>query len=308
MSLRTSEKMKAIEAEEVRKSYGMFLRRKEVLRGVSLEIEEGEIYGIIGPNGSGKTTLVSILSTILRADSGRVRILGMDVEREKKRIRSVINISSGNPNFLWSMTAEENLRYFGMSYGMGGEELRRRIDELLELLELQKHRNTRFDEMSTGTKQRLSLAKSLINRPRVLFLDEPTTGLDPDIALRIRETIKRVHEEEGMTVLLTTHYMKEAEMLCERLSFLRNGVVELEGKPSEFKRRFRNLEYALIRFEGELKDLDLDGCLVGDGEIRIHDVDRLGEILQKLSSSGLRIRDVRIKEVDLEDVFIQLSK
>jgi len=300
--------MKAIEAEDVRKSYRTLFRRKEVLKGVSLGVEEGEIYGIIGPNGSGKTTLLSILSTLLKADSGRARVLGMDVERDVKKIREVINISSGNPNFLWSLTAEENLKYFGMAYGMGGEELRRRIDELLSLLELEEHRETRFDEMSTGTKQRLSLAKALINRPKVLFLDEPTTGLDPDIALRIREMIKRVHEEEKITIILTTHYMREAEMLCDRLSFLRKGVVELEGTVSEFKSRFRNLEYAIIRYEGLLKDLRIPHVLVKDGELRVENTGRLGEILQILSSKGVRIKDVKIKEVELEDVFIQLAK
>jgi|Deesub1362A_J573_1020465.scaffolds.fasta_scaffold01992_2 ABC-2 type transport system ATP-binding protein len=300
--------MKAIEAEEVRKSYKVFFRRKEVLKGISLEVEEGEIYGIIGPNGSGKTTLISILSTILKPDSGNVRVLGMDVEKDAKKIREVINISSGNPNFLWSLTAEENLKYFGMAYGIGGEELKKRIEELLSLLELEEHRETRFDEMSTGTKQRLSLAKALINRPRVVFLDEPTTGLDPDIALKMRETIKRIHEEEGVTIVLTTHYMKEAEMLCEKLSFLRNGVVELEGTVSDFKTKFKNLEYALIRVEGSIEELKIPHAVLSDGKLRVDEIERLGEVIELLSSKGVRIKDVKIREVELEDVFIQLSK
>src|SRR4030042_4571875 len=182
----------AIKAEGIFKTFrsGWWKKReKEALKGIDLRIEEKEIFGILGPNGAGKTTLLSILSTFLLPDRGNVYILGMDALHDERQIRKKVNIVSGNANFLWSLTVKENLQYYGMLYGLTGKEREKKIETLIALFNLKEHRNIPFDELSTGIKQRLSLAKSLINDPEVLFLDEPTVGLDPDVSIRIREEI-----------------------------------------------------------------------------------------------------------------------
>lgn len=230
----------AVEVLDVTKSYPMGflgLKRKPVLNGVSISVPRGMIYGILGPNGTGKTTLLSIIANLTYADSGSVKIFGRDVRRNPDFVKSQINICSGNPNFLWSMSVAENLTYYAMLYGYLGKEKRRRVGRVIELMELEKFRNTTFDSLSTGTKQRLALAKALMSDPALLFLDEPTIGLDPDMAIKMRRIIRQVHEEQGMTILLTSHYMKEVEETCARVAFLKDGALAAEGTPEELKQK-----------------------------------------------------------------------
>ncbi len=229
----------AVEVKNVSKSYPVgFLGRnsKLVLDDVSLNVPEGMIYGVLGPNGAGKTTLLSIMSTLLTQDSGMVTTLGHDTRRQPHLIRPLLGLCSGNPNFIWSMSVAENLTYYAMLYGMGGSRRRSRIDTVIDMLELGPNRSTRFDELSTGTKQRLALAKALLPEPRILFLDEPTLGLDPHMAVKMRGAIRDIHEQTRMTILLTTHYMKEVEEICERVAFLRSGKLAAEGTIEELKK------------------------------------------------------------------------
>jgi ABC-2 type transport system ATP-binding protein len=200
-------------------------RQKEALKGINLQIEEGEVFGILGPNGAGKTTLLSILSTLLLPDQGKVHILGIDSLRNDYQIRERVNICSGNANFLWSLSVKENLHFYGMLYGLTGRRREEKVESLIDLFELDEYRDVSFDQLSTGMKQRLSLAKSLVNDPEVLFLDEPTVGLDPDVSVRIRELMLSIHREKGITLLLTTHNMREAEHLCGRIAFLKEGEI-----------------------------------------------------------------------------------
>jgi ABC-2 type transport system ATP-binding protein len=297
-----------IKASSIRKSF----RKKEVLKEVSLSVEEGEIYGILGPNGAGKTTLISILSSILLPDSGSVRILGMDLRRESRKIRKVVNVCSGNPNFIWSMSAYENLAYYSMLYGLGRKERKKRIEKYSTLLELGEHLHARFDTLSSGMKQRVAIVKALLNEPKVLFLDEPTLGLDPDIAWKLRNFIRKLHEEENLTMVLTTHNMREAEYLCDRIAFLRGGEKIIEDSPSGLKSRIRIETRIDILADGALDFLkELDGILsIQKRErwttIKIRD-GFLGSLLLSLSEK-IKIEDIKIYEPDLEDVFIELAK
>jgi ABC-2 type transport system ATP-binding protein len=228
----------AVQVQDVFKSYPtgfLGLKRKPVLNGVSLTVPRGTIYGILGPNGTGKTTLLSLIANLTYPDSGTIKIFGRDVRRNPEFVKRSINICSGNPNFLWSMSVAENLTYYAMLYGYLGREKRRRVERVIDLMELKAFRNTTFDSLSTGTKQRLALAKALLSDPALLFLDEPTIGLDPDMAIKMRRIIRQVHEEQGMTILLTSHYMKEVEETCARVAFLRGGALAAEGTPDELK-------------------------------------------------------------------------
>ncbi|HYE92807.1 MAG TPA: ABC transporter ATP-binding protein, partial [Terriglobales bacterium] len=210
--------MLAIDARDVRKTFrsGFFRRRETVaLAGVSLGVLRGAIFGLLGPNGAGKTTLLSIFATLLLPDSGQVTVLGHDLMREATAARRRLNMASGNASFVWAMRPPEILEFYGRLYGLSGRTLRRRVDALLETTELTAHRRVAYNELSTGLKQRLALAKALVNEPELLFLDEPTLGLDPDVSVRLREHVARLRRERGMTILLTTHYMREAEQLCD---------------------------------------------------------------------------------------------
>lgn len=309
-----------IEAEGIFKTFksGWIKKRyKEALRGVSLKIEKGEIFGILGPNGAGKTTLLSILSTLLLPDRGKVEILGIDCLRDGDRIRERVNISSGNANFLWSMTVKENLHFYGMLYGLVGRKREERVESLIEIFEMKEYRDVPFDQLSTGMKQRLSLAKSLLNDPEILFLDEPTVGLDPDVSIRIRQMILSIHKEKGITVLLTTHNMKEAEQLCSRIAFLKEGRILATGNSEALKRMVRIGDVVKIEYKGVIVEDDLlhaDGVInfsLSDDlcEIILDDGERrLGNILAIISQGGAKIKKVTLGQTDLEDVFIEFAK
>ncbi len=310
----------AIDAKGIYKTFrsGWWKKRqKEALKGVDLQIEEKEIFGILGPNGAGKTTLLSILCTLLLPDRGDVRILGMDGQSDGHQIRKRVNMVSGNANFLWSLTVKENLHYYGMLYGLTGKEREKKVETLIEIFNLTDHRNIPFDELSTGTKQRLSLAKSLMNDPEVLFLDEPTVGLDPDVSIRIREEILSIHKERGMTVLVTTHNMKEAEYLCGRIAFLKEGKILTTGTAEALKRMVRIGDRIKIEFRGRIQEdalLRAEGVInftVSDNlcEIVVDDGEgRLGSLIATLSRGDTQIKRVTLGQTDLEDVFVEFAK
>jgi len=242
----------AVEARDLAKTFRSgWLRRRETaaLRGASLQVPRGAIYGLLGPNGAGKTTLLSILATLLLPDSGSATILGHDVVREAFAIRRRLNMASGNASFVWSLRPAEVLAFYGRLYGLHGRALKRRVNELLERFELIPHLKTEYNELSTGLKQRLALAKALLNDPEVLFLDEPTLGLDPDVSVRIRAQIAELRRERNTTIILTTHYMREAEELCDRIAFIKGGRILAEGSADELKRQIRIGDVISLRLD-----------------------------------------------------------
>ncbi|MDP2841813.1 MAG: ABC transporter ATP-binding protein [Candidatus Methanoperedens sp.] len=306
--------MFAVKAEKVNKYYKNGIHgKKEVLKNVSINIEEGEIFGILGPNGAGKTTLISILSTLTLPDGGKVEIFGIDAISEADKVRSMVNISSGSPNFPWSLTVYENLRYFAMLYGLKNKH--KVIKNVIDMLELEPFSNSRFDSLSTGTKQRLSLAKALLNEPRLLFLDEPTVGLDPDMAIKIRQQIKRIHEERDITIVLTTHYMKEAEELCGRIAFIKKGEIIANASPIDLKRQMKLGETITIEYEGEFDNAALKNIpeildtIYSTGKIKII-AENAGSILDGILKlfCDVRIKNIDISQPDLEDVFLELAR
>lgn len=224
---------------------------------------------------------------------------------------------SGNANFLWSMTVKEALHYYGMLYGLTGKERERKVENLIDMFNLKEHQHIPFDELSTGLKQRLCLAKSVINDPEVLFLDEPTAGLDPDVSIRIRNEILSLHKERGMTILVTTHDMKEAEYLCGRIAFLKNGEILTIGTAEALKRMVRIGDQIKIEFKGMITE---DLLLRADGVINFSISDhlceivvdegerRLGTLVAMIAQNGAQIMKVTLKQVNLEDVFVEFAK
>ncbi len=311
--------MLAVEAAALTKTFrsGAFSRRTaKALCGVSLAIPRGMIFGLLGPNGAGKTTLLSILATLLLPDGGCARVLGYDVIREAARIRHRINMTSGNASFVWSLRPVEILNFYGRLYGLYGRTLRRKVEESIALCELESYREVPYNELSTGIKQRLSLAKSLLNDPEILFLDEPTLGLDPDISIRFRAQIATLRRDRGITILLTTHYMREAEELCDEIAFIKGGRILARGTADELKRQIRIGEVITLRLDGgpweKLRDLPgILGCVSKDGQVQCT-VDsaetRLPVMLRWLHERNVAVRGVNVHEPDLEEVFVELAK
>ena len=274
----------------------------EALRGASLQVPRGAIYGLLGPNGAGKTTLLSILATLLLPDGGSATILGHDVVREAFAIRRRLNMASGNASFVWSLRPAEVLAFYGRLYGLHGRALWRRVNELLERCELGPHRKTEYNELSTGLKQRLALAKALLNDPEVLFLDEPTLGLDPDVSIRIRAQIAELRRERGTTIILTTHYMREAEELCDRIAFIKGGRILAEGTADELKRQIRIGDVISLRLDPGVARRARRPARRAPGpgarrriECTVDASDkRLPEILRWLHEQGVLVRDCQV--------------
>ncbi len=309
----------AVEARDLTKTFraGWFHRRRtEALRGASLEVPRGAIFGLLGPNGAGKTTLLSILATLLLPDSGSARILGHDVVREAFAIRRRLNMASGNASFIWSLRPAEVLTFYGRLYGLSGRRLSGRVSELIERFELSSHSKTEYNELSTGLKQRLAMAKALLNDPEVLFLDEPTLGLDPDVSIRIRAHIAALRRERGTTIILTTHYMREAEQLCDTIAFIKSGRILAQGTADELKRKIRIGEVIVLRLDPPLVQglAERNGVLAlqtrGDRiECTVDAAEkRLPEILRWLHEQGVLVRDCQVTEPELEEVFVELSR
>lgn len=252
--------MLAIEAKNLKKSF----RKGKVLavNDVSLEIKEGELFGLLGPNGAGKTTMIKCLSTLLISDSGQIRIFGRDVLKDQLQVRKSIGLVTGGERTLyWKLSVTDNLRYFASLYGLHGKDAKDRIQSLIEIMDLEEKAKERVERLSTGMRQKVALARSLLHDPKLLLLDEPTLGLDPQFSRVIRNFIKEdLQLKMKKTILLTTHYMEEADELCDRIGFMSDGKIAACATPEELKEEIpyeRLLEVKVIGSpdEGVLRSL-----------------------------------------------------
>jgi ABC-2 type transport system ATP-binding protein len=247
----------AVEVEDLRKVFrhsGGLLRRSgadvDALRGISLRAGRGELLGLLGPNGAGKTTTVRILTTLLLPTSGTVRVLGLDVTRDTTAVRRLIGFVLGGERGLYTrLSAWDNLVYFSTLYQVPPDVARRRIRGLLDLLGLSGREHEPVERFSRGMKQRLHLAKGLVNDPEVLFLDEPTMGLDPGGARELRSFVRQL-ADQGKTIFLTTHYMLEADAICDRVALINRGAIVAEGTPSELKQRVAHMGVVVFEVAG----------------------------------------------------------
>ncbi|MEX2245728.1 MAG: ABC transporter ATP-binding protein [Dehalococcoidia bacterium] len=211
---------------------------RRVVDNISFEIRRGEIYGVIGANGSGKSTLIRMISTLLLPDEGEITIFGLDVVKDSMRVRALINRVSADPSFFRNMTAMENLLFFGRVYGLSPREIKTQTPEILRRLGFEWERALEpMSHLSRGQQQKVAVARSFLTSPVLMLLDEPTTGLDPRSKRDVQAFVREVRQEHDATVLLTTHDMEEAELLCDRISFLSGGRIVAEGPPLELRRQ-----------------------------------------------------------------------
>ncbi len=303
--------MNAIEVENLVKKYGDF----EAVRGISFSVKQGEIFAFLGPNGAGKTTTVHVLTTLLKPTAGRATVAGHDVLKEPIAVRRKIGIVFQDPSVDRELTAYENMLIHGRIYGLGGDELKEKIERLLKFVELWEFRDRPVKFFSGGMQRRLEIARSLLHEPEILFLDEPTIGLDPQTRAHIWDYIRAMKEEHNMTIFLTTHYMDEAEQLADRIAIMDHGKIIAEGTAEELKKLVgSDIIYLKLRARDEVRCLKAEfikGCkMLPDGRIRL-DVDNAAEALPKLfelaKETGVRILEVTYHRPTLNDVFLHLT-
>jgi ABC-2 type transport system ATP-binding protein len=306
----------AIVAEDLYKRY----KDVQALDGLSFSVRDGEVFGLLGPNGAGKSTAVRTLATLTQPDSGRAIVAGEDVMRHPNRVRRAIGYVAQDSGVDWEATGRENLLLQGRIHGMAGAPLRTRVDEVLELVGLRDAAERVARGYSGGMKRRLDIAIGLVHRPRVLFLDEPTTGLDPEARAAMWVEVERLAEQESLTILLTTHYLEEADRLAERVAIVSRGKVVIEGTPEELK---ANLRGELVTVElgdpnGRVEDAaevvrSIDGATeVGVDERLVrarvpNGAQAIPTILSALDGRGFQVASVTTARPSLDDVYLHYT-
>ena len=300
-----------LDVVNVRKKYGTLV----ALEGAHLAVEDGEILGLLGPNGAGKTTLLSILTGLLDADGGEVRLLGKPFHRGDRELRRLVGLGTQDLSIYPGLTARENLHFFGKLYGLRGRELRTRSDEMLAAVGLSERADDRAGTFSGGMKRRLNLAAAVLHRPRILFLDEPTTGVDPQSRNHIFEQVRRLNTE-GMTVVYTSHYMEEVQTLCRRIAILDGGKIQacdtLPNLLATLDAQVRlTLNRELPDFTRRLSALPgVKSATIADGgyEVVVQDAAAVLVPVTKLClEAGVEPTSLTITEPSLERVFLHLT-
>jgi ABC-2 type transport system ATP-binding protein len=298
-----------IEVHQLVKSFGDV----QALAGVDFAVNKGEIFGLLGPNGAGKTTTISIIAGLLKADSGVVRISGMDNRRDGRRVREMLGVVPQDIALYEELSGRENLYFWGGLYGLSGRRLRAEADRVLELVGLADRAKDPVREYSGGMKRRLNLSAGLIHQPKVILLDEPTLGIDPQARLNILDIIRN-GVSSGMTAIYTTHYLEEAEKLCDRIAIIDRGKILAQGTLGELVKLAGEGSLVTVRgaFAREevsplLKGITVQHLESGSLRIRVPDRAELGAALGRLFSGGIAVEEISIQEPSLEGVFIKLT-
>jgi len=305
--------MSAIRVEKLTKIFNGL----KAVDNISFEVKEGEIFGLLGPNGAGKTTTLNMLSTLIKPSSGKAFIFGFDIEKEKDKVRENIGMVFQEPALDRYLTGRENLEFHGMMYGLGRREVKERVKEALKIIELEKFADKLVDTFSGGMKRRLEIARAIIHQPKILFLDEPTLGLDAQTRRKIWEYIRMLNKEKGVTIILTTHYMEEADFLSNRVAIIDLGrivaldtpenlknilggdVISVEvDYPENAEKIFKQLNWVKkVKKENGLFHLQVEK---GEEKIPL-----LIQIDQK--DAGFEIKSINLRKPTLEDVFLYFT-
>lgn len=320
---------KTAESAPARPGFPLFRKREPkamftAVNGVDLQIQRGEIFGLLGPNGAGKSTTIRMLCTLLEPTNGTAKVNGFDIVKQANDVRrSLGTVLAGERSIYWKLTGRENLEYFAALYHIPPATAKKRVDELIERMELKERSNELVEKYSTGMRQRIAISKALLARPPILLLDEPTLGLDPQAARRVRELIAEL-KQEGHTILLTTHYMEEADQLSDRIGIIDTGKVIALDTPEGLKRRIDQREIIRLELTGWHDDLaatlrNIHGIenltMHQQGETDLWEVNlqaqnsrsALPRIVESISGNGTRLVNMNVVKPSLEDVFIHLT-
>ncbi|MFD3274365.1 ABC transporter ATP-binding protein [Paenibacillus dendritiformis] len=303
-----------LELIRLTKKYG----NQTVVDNLSLHVQQGEIVGLLGPNGAGKSTTVSMISTVLAPSSGDILIDDNSIKDHSREIKKIMGVVPQDIALYEPLSAKDNLEFFGCLYGLSGRLLQARVDEVLELIGLSDHRNQDVIEFSGGMKRRVNIGVALMNNPKLLILDEPTVGIDPQSRNHILETVKHLNRETGMTVIYTSHYMEEVEFLCDRVAIMDHGRLLTHGTKEELKQNTGALDTLTVTFHSfdseavgkaqhipGIKKITMENqqlsILVNPQEGNVID------ILDSLRSLGAQLASFQYEEVNLEHIFLQVT-
>ena len=295
----------------LKKDYGTV----PALKGISFDILPGEFFGLLGPNGAGKTTTISILSTLLRPDEGDIVLAGLDLKGDPGNCKKKMGVVPQEIALYNELSAYANLIFWGSLYGVRKAELKTRIDQTLQWLGLFERRNDKVKTYSGGMKRRVNIAAALLHRPKILFMDEPTVGIDPQSRNLIFEVVEKLHQE-GMTIVYTTHYMEEAERLCDRIAIIDNGEIIAQGTLEELKRLSQSRETIVVTFANLSDDLAKKISIEWKESKRVEDdvhfytlnvKGDLSKIILKCNELGLDVLHIEVQKINLETVFLSLT-
>ncbi len=303
----------AIQARALRRTFGDF----DAVAGIDLDVADGEIYGFLGPNGAGKSTTVKMLCTLLGITSGTASVAGFDVDSQSDEIRLRIGVALQDSSIDGKQTGREMLRLQGRLYGLNKHDITQRMDDVIGLVDIGDAIDNRVESYSGGMKRRLDLAMALIHRPQVLFLDEPTTGLDPVSRSSVWAEVRRLNREYGMTIFLTTQYLEEADELAGRVGIIANGLIEAEGEPAALKREI-GTDVIQAQVDGDTEAAaDAVRAVEGIDEVQIHDNELavatadgaalIAQVAVALNGCGVPVRSLTLRTPTLDDVYLQVT-
>jgi ABC-2 type transport system ATP-binding protein len=302
-----------VEVADLQKRFGDLA----AVDGVSFSIERGEIFGLLGPNGAGKTTTISMVSCLIVPDGGTITVDGHTVAASARAVKGALGVVPQEIALYPTLTAAENLAFWGRMYGLGGAELKRAVDAALALAGLEERAKERIETYSGGMKRRINIAAGILHTPKVLLMDEPTVGIDPQSRNHILETVKQLNDS-GMTVLYTSHYMEEVEYLCDRIAIMDHGKIIASGTLNQLRDVVGGMDVVTVTVDG-VTDETLEAARRIAGVERLDRVEAdlqvitkssgsiLGSLIATLESAGAHVTSVSVREPDLESVFLHLT-
>lgn len=303
-----------LEVKNLVKRFG----QKEAVRSVSFEVARGESFGLLGPNGAGKSTTISMICGLLVPNSGSIRVAGIDVLEDPESAKRYMGVVPQDIALYPTLSARENLLFWGTMYGLSGKELNLRVDEALEVVSLKDRQKDRIDTYSGGMKRRINIASSLLHRPDLLIMDEPTVGIDPQSRNNILETVRVLNREKGITVVYTSHYMEEVEFLCQRLAIIDHGRVIAQGSLDEVRGVAGEETTVILKVTSPDEDLARElGRMPGVSQVRIDNstvtvlvrdaAEALSPMMGAVAASGRKVLNVDVEQPNLESVFLHLT-
>ena len=305
-----------IEVSNLTKKFGDFT----AVDHISFDVKKSEIFGLLGPNGAGKTTTIRMLSTLTRPTEGTATIGGYDIVKNDSKVRELIGLVSEKIIMYDRLTAKENLMFFGKLYNIPKEILEERIDELLELVQLSQWKNSKVGTFSTGMRQRMNVVRALLNMPKVLFLDEPTLGLDPQSTVEVREFVKKINRENETTIILTTHMMNEADILCDRIGIIDHGKISALDTSTNLKNSISGANTTILVLEISNLDPDLISTIralscvetvsqenTSHIKVHAHGDDAFDSVIDSIRAKKGKIVTIQNIQPTLEDVFLHIT-
>lgn len=304
-----------LDLKHVSKNYGSF----QAVKDLSLTVDDGELFGLLGPNGAGKSTTVSMLSTVLTPSSGEIFIQNKSVKRDPRAAKEIMGIVPQDLALYQSLSAKDNLSFFGSLYGLKGKKLSRRADEVLEIIGLRDKQNQDVAEFSGGMKRRVNIGIALMNHPKLLVLDEPTVGIDPQSRNHILETVMRLNKDQGMTVIYTSHYMEEVEYLCTRVAIIDHGQLIANGTKDELKQTTEACDTLTVTYSSapehaEERMKQLSGVIkvsIDKSQMKLLINPRVGgnalTLIDALKNLGVQLTGFNYVEANLESIFLKLT-